>query len=635
MINNLAALKQMPAWVCWKKKTRDNGKISKLPVNPFTGADASTSDSATWGTYEEAVAGKAEYGYAVGTGFVFNNDGIVGIDIDGCLDVDGNLSDMAATIVEELDTYTEISPSGTGLHLLVKSPLELEHGRKDDKMGLEVYTSGRFFTITEDIWDDHEDINDVAAEDLWRVLTKFTTLPVKDKASAVSSIKKKPATKPVKALPDQKILEKMFSSKRGAIIEALYNGDISLHNNDHSAADMALCGHLAYWTDNNIEQMDRIFRSSCLMRDKWDEMHGSATYGEMTLTRAIAGRIEENDNNDESSHLCNRSSSSEEPSKKEAGQFQSSADFILSGEFQSSIDRFKSFAGRKTGFSNMDEKLSIYPGLYCIGAISSLGKTTFMTQLAEQMAASGIPVLFFSFEQTKFELVAKGLARHNARTLGTDKKTLAKAYSAIDLRTGKAQASPEVIKSYTANDRLFIIDCTFNKTVEEIIKDTEEFMKTHPEGAPVIIIDYLQKIAPTGNVAIREHLSNVVAKLKDMQKASNATVFVISSFNRASYMSEVSFESFKESGEIEYTCDAAWGMQLACIDEDPLFLKDNDTNAKKRKIAEEKATTPRRIELVELKTRFNGPGLKFFFDYYSNCDYFVPSASSRTVKRVV
>lgn len=599
-------LRNLPNWVCWKKKVRDNGKVSKIPINPLTGQGAKANDSTTWTTYDEAMAAKEKNDYD-GIGFEFTNSGIIGIDIDHCID-NGQMNDMARIIVEALDTYTEISPSGTGLHILVHSDLQMEHGRKDDSIGLEVYTKGRFFTITQDIWNDKDTINTLPANEIEAVLAPYIQLHEEKNVAEASakSINKK-------ELPDEEVLNKAFASKNGYEIMALYSGDMRKYGNDHSSADMALARHLAYWTNNDIEQMDRLFRGSELMRGKWDEMHGSSTYGEMTLAKAVDSNIEYEEDEITPPSLCNPS------------PFVSSADYVLSGTFQSCVDEFKSFTERKTGFSNMDKKNSIYPGLYGIGAISSLGKTTFMAQMADQLAAMGVNVLFFSFEQSSFELISKGLARYNAYSLDGDVK-LRRAPSAIDIRSGKVTVPDDVIQHYTSNSRLHIIDCSFGKTVDDIINDTKKFMELNPEAEPpVIIVDYLQVIAPDGSSSVKEHMDRVVKKLKQLQKELNITIFIISSFNRSNYMNEVSFESFKESGGIEYTCDAMWGMQLACIDENSVFTRDNSINEKRKVINTEKSSIPRRVELVVLKNRYGRVGSKFFFNYYPNCDFFVPS----------
>ena len=112
----------IPNWVCWTKMARDNGKVGKMPINPKTGRGAKTNDASTWGTYAEACAAKQTKGYD-GIGFEFTNSGLVGIDLDDCIEEDGALSPLSSHLVESISSYTELSPSGKGLHILVASEL--------------------------------------------------------------------------------------------------------------------------------------------------------------------------------------------------------------------------------------------------------------------------------------------------------------------------------------------------------------------------------------------------------------------------------------------------------------------------------------------------------------------------------
>jgi putative DNA primase/helicase len=117
-----------------------------LPFNPATEKPASVSDPSTWGAFEDA-----EMAYMMGeydgVGLVFlAGGGLVGIDIDDCLDADGTLSELAGEIVETVPGYVERSPSGKGLHIITRA--DIGRAYKDDTLGLEIYTSGRYFTIT-------------------------------------------------------------------------------------------------------------------------------------------------------------------------------------------------------------------------------------------------------------------------------------------------------------------------------------------------------------------------------------------------------------------------------------------------------------------------------------------------------
>ena len=139
-------MKKYDHWVCWKSKQRENGKSTKVPINPFNGRYAKTNDPTTWGSFEDAESCYRSNGFD-GVGFVFSNrDDLVGIDLDNCLDPESGKTDPHADkIIEKMQSYTEVSPSGRGVHIIVKGKLP-GPGRKTDQ--IEIYNEKRFFTIT-------------------------------------------------------------------------------------------------------------------------------------------------------------------------------------------------------------------------------------------------------------------------------------------------------------------------------------------------------------------------------------------------------------------------------------------------------------------------------------------------------
>jgi len=140
----LRALKQ---WVVWKHWFHKKRKVwIKLPMSPITGDAASTTDSATWSSFDAALTAFEFEDEYDGLGFVFTeDDGLVGIDIDKCIDADV-ISDLAVDIVKQVPGFIERSPSGKGLHIITRA--DLPRAYKDDRIGLEMYAKARFFTIT-------------------------------------------------------------------------------------------------------------------------------------------------------------------------------------------------------------------------------------------------------------------------------------------------------------------------------------------------------------------------------------------------------------------------------------------------------------------------------------------------------
>lgn len=300
------------------------------------------------------------------------------------------------------------------------------------------------------------------------------------------------------------------------------------------------------------------------------------------------------------------------------------ASYIMS-RLAADIEDFKSGADRKTGFKQLDFLSGgIYSGLYVIGGISSVGKTTFTHQLADQIAASGSHVLFFSLEQSRLEMICKSLARCAAQINEQE------AATSLQIRKGKTNKTiAQAVKRYTETtaERMSVIEGNFKCTVGFIREYAARYIQRN-KVKPVLVIDYLQIMTaevdpetgrkPTDPRAIADY--NVTA-LKRITRDLDIPIFVISSVNRSNYLTEIDFESFKESGGIEYTADVVWGLQLQAIHKD-IFSQANKINEKRQEIKRAKAEIPRKIELVCLKNRYGEPSYSVGFEYKPQYDLF-------------
>ncbi|MED2155453.1 DNA primase, partial [Bacillus thuringiensis] len=275
-------LKALPQWILWRKEKR-NGKPTKVPYQ-VTGEMAQANNRRTWSTFATAVKFYLEGDYD-GIGFVFSKqDKYIGVDIDKCV-VDEKTNAFATEIIDTLDSYTEFSPSGNGIHIIIRGGLPqsvLGTGRKNTKHGLEIYSYGRFFTFT----GNRENSNDVyeRTDELAEVFEKYF-----DDSDIQGRVNLAEFEKDEIKISNDALWERMFRSKNGDEIRSLYNGN--LINNDHSATDLALCNHLAFWTGKSATRMDTMFRETSLIRDKWDVIHFSdtnETYGERTIATAIS-----------------------------------------------------------------------------------------------------------------------------------------------------------------------------------------------------------------------------------------------------------------------------------------------------------------------------------------------------------
>jgi putative DNA primase/helicase len=276
----LTALRQ---WICWRlEPDPKSDKPRKVPYDPKTGRKASSTNPESWASLAEAQAARAKYLFT-GIGFVFTAEcGIVGVDIDHCRNEDGSFSDVAKAILEKAQSYTEVSPSGSGLHIFLRGTMPGK-GNKNSTSGVEMYSVARYFTMTGKHLEGTPE----------GIVDGTTILPwIHENYIAKKTEKRNKARKPVRTLtmPDEQVLEKARASQNGDDFSALWDGVWEGKFGSQSEADLSLCCSLAFWTGKNKEQMDRLFRKSKLFREKWDKVHhaNGATYGEETLDQAIA-----------------------------------------------------------------------------------------------------------------------------------------------------------------------------------------------------------------------------------------------------------------------------------------------------------------------------------------------------------
>ena len=279
----LEDIKNMPVWLLWKKETRQ-GKPTKVPYQSKE-KYASSTDPSTWSTYtslkKEYFKNKPLSGDR-GIGIVFDDTAnVIGIDFDHCVE-NGITNKEVSAFIEKANTYTEYSPSGTGVHLLFQKTEQialLANKHHFDTYAMEVYTSGRYFTFTEQEHELSKTLRTITSDELTELLTtlgypwaKRTETPTPD-------------TQVVYTIEDQDVLDRMFTSRIGNEVKKTWDGDITAHNNDYSKADHSLCMHLAFWTGKNAGQMERLWLASPLgAREKTQKRRD---YRERTIFNAI------------------------------------------------------------------------------------------------------------------------------------------------------------------------------------------------------------------------------------------------------------------------------------------------------------------------------------------------------------
>ena len=275
-----------------------------------------------------------------------------------------------------------------------------------------------------------------------------------------------------------------------------------------------------------------------------------------------------------------------------------------------------------TGFKGIDEALDggLYEGLYIVGAISSLGKTTLVTQIADQVAKQGHDVLIFSLEMARSELMAKSISRHTVIEVLDKGGDMKNAKTVRGITAGVRYANyndteKELIKNAVTAYSDYAKHIYITEGVGDLgarqIRETVEKHVQYTGNTPLVIIDYLQILAPYNERATdKQNTDKAVMELKRISRDFKTPVIGISSFNRDNYNNAVSMQAFKESGAIEYSSDILIGLQLKGAGE-----KDFDPTEAKKK-------NPREIELVILKNRNGQTGTKIPLEFYPLFNYF-------------
>ncbi len=282
--------------------------------------------------------------------------------------------------------------------------------------------------------------------------------------------------------------------------------------------------------------------------------------------------------------------------------------------FLAYIEKQASRPALKTGFPKLDEALDggLYDGLYVIGAVSSLGKTAFCMQMADQLAMEGRDVLIFSLEMMTWELMARSISRESFQLDTSARRRMAKtARGVLDGKrwanyTAQETAHLELARTKYASyaGRLYFREGDHETGLDYIQKEVARHI-AETGVKPVVLIDYLQIIAPVDvHFTDKQNLDRVVCALKKLSRQYELTIFAISSFNRENYNLEVSMNAFKESGGIDYSADVLLGLQARGAGK-PGF-----------NIDEEKRKDPRELELKILKNRSAALGAPIPLRYY-------------------
>ena len=628
-------LKENGLFCLWRyEQNPSRPKPSKVPYNPNdTRRRGGSNDPAKFA--DLATAESVSEGFD-GLGVGMFGD-LAGIDIDDCI-ADGELSEMAADIVLTMDSYTEVSPSGKGVRILFRAP-ETVYDRsayylKNDEIGLEIYLAGmtnRYLTVTGEVirGGDVED----RSERLQTVLDRYMRKKKQEPADY------KPAGAPLE-LEDGEIIDRAMNAGNGGAFARLWYGDTAGYKS-HSNADAAFCQMLAFWTDRDAQRMDSIFRQSGLYREKWDELRGEETYGQMTIRKAIERQAEGYRPPQEraqapqpsktvdygQTYRYDENNPSETPVAPRRNSVQLFDDFLRKVETED-------YRPLETGMRAFDNLLGggiTRQSLVMLSAAPGSGKTTLAQQIFETMARNGNDVVFLNLEMSREFLLARSVSRMLHAT-GYD-------MSASDVLRGYAWSEDqrahvmEAANRYRAEIAPHMSYNPHGDTTDiQRIRATLESLGAQAidEGkpAPVCVLDYLHLM--TGDrLDAQEAVKKSVQMLKEYAINYGTFVFAIAANNRTSNKSGVvSQDSGRDSSAIEYTADYQLSLNFT-----ELALHELKPDGKNHYRADDPndmelllRKNQRRMVVQVLKNRMNKPGGKLKLQFDARHSTFVPEA---------
>ena len=636
-IENIPAYLHEHGLFClWKYEDKD-GRRTKMPYNPSSPQDrAKTDDRRTFAPIDTAVKSVSNFdGLGIG---IF--DSVAGIDIDHCIK-DGKLSSMAADIVNTMDAYTEISPSGEGIRILFLAPgFKYDNAKyyiKNSKNGLEIYIAGmtrRYLTITGNVLRKTDMIN--RADRLQTILDRYMVRPQQPTQAAAPM-------ETAADISDRDLLDRAMNARNGAQFKSLWEGYTTSYPS-HSEADQALCNLLAFWTGKDAARMDRLFRQSALYRDKWNRRQRGTTYGAITIQNAIANCREVYTPPQERPQAAqtapnadmDKTPADSQKTPQEAPQPRRTA-VQLFDDFIAKIQT-EAYKPIPTGMTAFDRLLGggiQKQAIVILTAAPGTGKTALTSQVFEAMAKEGTDVVFLNLEMSREQLLARSVSR-------------------IAYKNDKKISAGDILQGYVWKDNAIRRDIIL-KAADEYRRTIAERMHYNPEGtgttldsimktledaaaeakaagkpAPVCVLDYLHLITTDKREEQAEILKKAVAELKAWAIRNDTFVFAISASNRTSNSSGTqTLESGRDTSAIEYSADIQLSLNYTALTEHR--TKPNSTDKYKANDPDDMALLQagdangnREMTVQVLKGRLIPPGRKLHLLFNPAASVFYP-----------
>ena len=587
---------------------------------------AKTNDKTTFKTFTQTIK-EVKEGQGVGIGLF---DSLCGIDIDHCIDNEGNLSETARDIIKTIDSYSEKSPSGKGVHILFKCNNQQmidsdSYYKKNSSKGVEIYQGNfdnRYFTLTGDKI--QGDFKLVDFSKVKEVLNKYN-----QKENRI--IQKSSIANIQDTIDDEDYLKTGLQKDKR--LQKLWNSVPSGSGGDESETDLKLLNKLAYWSNCNEYLMRKYFEESpyYLAKDikhkkKWNERQD---YSKTTIQNAIKNTTTtaKQDNqrfNEEQEKKLSEKIHEEKKEREEIIQELNSKSVLnnIDSFFQKSEEgKFKPIS---TGFKNFD---SIINGglqkqsLVVIGGGSSMGKTTFTINLAMNLLKQNKKIIYYSLEMSEEQIQSK-IFSNIAYTTGRKSISSDRFFNLYDTNT-MTEASKkqilEIIKARTEIQNLFVIHQS--NLLDDIIQKVEQIhkaLKEKEEESPILIIDHLQYLQGKQREDAQALIKRATAFFKNYAIENDSIVIVLTANNRESTKEKqkTMFSGGRDSSDIEYSSDYNLQINFAEWEE----YKGNNREVELHSLQELKEMNPKEISFTLHKARMGQSGkvMKFSFDGITN-----------------
>ena len=628
----LEILRGVRCWLGLRYQYIDTGEEIKLKKTPQSRSGKTTGPNhpEDLGTYDEIAAmcqRRKSTGLAIHTGLKVKEDSnyvLQAKDLDHVRNPEtGEITPQAAEIVAEMNSYTEISESGTGLHIiyLARPDANMKSVKAvKDVLGtgtqLEIYTKDHLCGITGNVYGGYNTIG-LRDQESKAVYLRYFEYAAIDQAQAEKEQRRSAGTTPASREQIERLKGNIedYLQRNGLPTKKRFRCLNPAHEDRHPSMSYYAVGKCCHCFAADCGVNYDIF-------DLAGVLENLPTFPEqLQYIASLYGEEVEPYRPDPEPK--------QDPAK-DLPKIISVYEYLTGGQYAADLERFQQGAEVKTGFPVLDQKIGggLSVGLYVIGAASSAGKTTIALQIADQIAEQHKPVLFFSMEQSRLELVSKSISRMARELFPGDQRNLKTSLQIRRGYTSKETQHAQQIYADAIAINMHIIEGDYKTSVDTIRATAERFINDTKQQ-PVIVIDYLQAVRPGEDDRRKDkrlQTGSAIFSIKTLSRDLNVPVILISSVNRDSYTRPLSMDSFKEAGEIEFTADVLIGLELERV---RTFEKKDNEEMRRAALEEEEYKPMRKVLLTLLKNRYGSKRGDISYSYITAYDHFIEDQDKR------